>query len=114
MVTMANSETRLIIKKLKTNYQRYFLRAYQYQYWLVIVNNHFEDVYSVFLYTQKIKTKLTRSYELVYFSRSDQQYQDVQTALKQFSNLSISYRDTPHLIHPGRNVALDRVHGHNS
>lgn len=105
-------QTRLIIKMLRENYDRYFTRAYRYRYWLVIVNNHFEDVYSIFLYTQKIKTKLERSYELVNFKRNDVVYDDVLAALRTFSHLNITFRNTQHLVHPGHDVEYDKVHGH--
>lgn len=95
-------------------YDRYFIRAYRYHYWLVIVDNHFDGVYSIFLYTQKIKAQLVRSYELLTFAKDENRYQQVMTALKQHSKLSIEYRDTRHLIHPGTSVVQDTIHGHHS
>ncbi|WP_263849311.1 hypothetical protein [Lacticaseibacillus sharpeae] len=40
-----------VARQLEENYHRYFIRKYKYRYWLVVVDNHFEDIYSIFLYT---------------------------------------------------------------
>lgn len=99
-------------KELRSNYQHYFLRKYRYLYWLVVVNNHFDDIYSIFLYTRKQHTQLTRSYELVHFKRDPALYKQVMRALKQMSKLRIEMRDTRHLVHPGTDITHDTVHGH--
>lgn len=102
-------------RELLANYQKRFTRAYNYQYWIVVVNNHFEDCYSFFLYTKKVHTKLVRSYELVNFPNHDEKlYQQVLADFKAASNLSIEFRDTRHLVHPGTDILQDTVHGHGS
>lgn len=102
-------------RQLITAYQKYFKRTFNYQYWLVIVNNHFDHCYAIFLYTRKVHTQLLRSYELVHFSNQDQAlYQQVLADLKKTSRLSIEFRDTRHLIHPGTDIVQDTVHGHGS
>lgn len=102
-------------KTLLANYQEKFKRERNYQYWLVIVNNHFDDCYSFFIYTKKFGTKLVRSYELLCIpNRNSALYQQVLADLKAASNLSIEFRDTHHLVHPGTDILQDTVHGHDS
>lgn len=102
------------IREMLKLYDHYFTRAYRYRYWLVVVDNHFDGVYSIFLYTQKLKSRLVHSYELLMFSNEDDNYRLVMTALKKHSKLTIEYRDTRHLIHPGTSVVQDTIHGHSS
>lgn len=103
-----------IVHTMQENYEKYFTRKYRYQYWLVVVDNHFEDIYSIFLYTKKQRTKLLRSYELVHFKRDPEDYRHVMNNLREWSNLSIEYRDTKHLIHPGTDIVQDTTHGHSA
>ncbi len=51
------AESRELIEK----YHQYFKRLPHYQYWLVIVDNHFFDRYYFFIYSRKLQTKLVRS-----------------------------------------------------
>ncbi|WP_155287374.1 hypothetical protein [Lacticaseibacillus zhaodongensis] len=99
-------------REMRANYEHYFLRKYRYLYWLVVVDNHFEDIYSFFLYTRKQRTKLTRSYELVHFARDPVLYKEMLAALRRMSKLRIEMRDTRYLIHPGTDITHDTVHGH--
>lgn len=99
-------------QQLDQEYHQHFTQAYRYRYWLVVVNNHFEDVYSIFLYTQKQTAKLSRSYELLSFKRDPKTYARIMAHLKQISHLSIEYRDTHHLIVTGPMPTTDPVHGH--
>lgn len=99
-------------KELETEYKNRFKRLYNTRYWLVVVDNHFEDIYSFFMYNQKVRTKLQHSYELVHFPRDPKLYGIMIKKLKLLSKLSIEYRDTKHLIHPGKDITYDAVHGH--
>ncbi|MCI1892738.1 MAG: hypothetical protein ABF743_12430 [Schleiferilactobacillus perolens] len=101
------------LKTLWKNYDHYFTRKRNYRYWLVIVNNRFESIYSVFLYMQPVKKKLVRSYELIHF-RNDQPalYQTMMANIREHSHLDIIYRDTRHLVHPGQDITVDQQHGH--
>ena len=107
------TELRLGIKSMLSQYDHYFTRAPHTRYWLVVVNNHFEDCYSIFIYMQRLKAKLVKSYELANFQRFEMQYQAYLKALKQHSNLNIEYRDTSRLIHPDNVIKVDLIHGHN-
>lgn len=99
-------------KKLITQYRHYFKRLPHYQYWLVIVDNHFNDRYYFFLYNRRFKTKLVRSYELLALVHDKQKYQQVLADLKSVSQLSIEYRDTAHLVEPTPEIKVDKIHGH--
>lgn len=103
-----------IIHTMQENYEEYFTRKYHYRYWLVVVDNHFEDIYSIFLYTRKQHTQLLRSYELVHFKRDQADYRYIMSNLREWSNLSVEYRDTKHLIHPGTDIVQDTAHGHSA
>ncbi|MFT8417179.1 MAG: hypothetical protein ABF639_14315, partial [Lacticaseibacillus paracasei] len=95
------TELRLGIKSMLSQYDHYFTRAPHTRYWLVVVDNHFENCYSFFIYMQRFKAKLVKSYEIACFARDKGQYEHYLASLKLHSNLSIEYRDTLHLIHPG-------------
>lgn len=107
-------EMRLGIKSMLSQYDHYFTRAPRTRYWLVVVDNHFEDCYSFFIYMQRFKAKLTKSYEIACFKRNKDQYEHFLSSLKQHSNLSIEYRDTNHLILPDTEVQQDLIHGHSN
>ncbi|MGE9133941.1 hypothetical protein [Lacticaseibacillus paracasei] len=108
------TELRLGIKSMLSQYDHYFTRAPHTRYWLVVVDNHFEDCYSFFIYMQRFKAKLSKSYEIACFKRDKGQYEHFLSSLKQHSNLSIEYRDTRHLIKPDKMIDYDPFHGHNS
>ncbi len=102
------------IRKMLEAYDHYFTRVFHYRYWLVIVDNHFENCYSIFIYTQKLKARLVKSYEIACFKHDEAIYNQFLSALKEHSNLSIEYRDTRHLIKPDKMIDYDPFHGHNS
>ena len=106
-------EMRLGIKSMLSQYDHYFTRAPHTRYWLVVVDNHFEDCYSFFIYMQRLKAKLIKSYEISCFKRDKGQYEHFLSSLKQHSNLNIEYRNTRHLIHPDSDILEDLIHGHN-
>ncbi|MFD1466455.1 hypothetical protein ACFQ4L_10320 [Lapidilactobacillus mulanensis] len=99
-------------KELVEEYQAHFNKLYNSRYWLVVVNNHFDDIYSFFIYSEKVRGKIQRSYELVHFPRDPELYDKMIAKLKSISKLSIEYRDTRHLIHPGEDITHDTIHGH--
>lgn len=103
------AESRELIEK----YHQYFKRLPHYQYWLVIVDNHFFDRYYFFIYSRKLRTKLVRSHELLALVHDKRKYQQVLADLKSISNLSIEYRDTSHLVEPIPEITNDKIHGHN-
>ena len=107
------TELRLGIKSMLSQYDHYFTRAPHSRYWLVVVDNHFENCYSFFIYMQRFKAKLSKSYEIACFARDKGQYEHYLASLKLHSNLSIEYRDTLHLIRPDSDVSEDLIHGHN-
>ena len=94
------------------NFDRYFLRKYQWRYHLLIVDNHFFDCYSFFLQAQHHGEQLIHSYDLLEISHEPHLYQQVLTTLKQHTQLRIEFRDTHHLVHPGADLKQDLVHGH--
>jgi hypothetical protein len=108
------TELRLGIKSMLSQYDHYFTRAPHTRYWLVVVDNHFEDCYSFFIYMQRFKAKLTKSYEIACFKRDKGLYEHFLSSLKQHSNLSVEYRDTNHLILPDTEVQQDLIHGHSN
>lgn len=99
-------------KQLIETYRKYFKRERNTFYKIVIVNNHFDDVYSFFLYYKKADANLVHSPELISFDRDEDTFKQVLADFKSVSNLSIEYRDTRHLIHPGEDIVHDTVHGH--
>lgn len=106
------TQLRLGIKSMLSQYDHYFTRAPHTRYWLVVVNNHFEDCYSIFIYLQRFKAKLSKSYEIAGFARDKGQYEHYLASLKKHSNLSIEYRDTRYLICPDKYIQKDPIHGH--
>ncbi len=94
-------------------YERYFLRKYRYRYWLVLVNNHFDDVYTLFLYAIKHGDALLKSYELTQWDSQDEALtKTMLQAIRDMTQLSMERRDTRHLVHPGKDIVTDAVHGH--
>lgn len=100
-------------RKLIDVYHHYFKRLPRNLYWLVIVNNHFNDKYYFFLYNLKIGTELLHSHELLALVHDEAKYKQVLADLKAESNLRIEYRDTSHLVEPTAEITTDKVHGHN-
>ncbi|RNE16747.1 hypothetical protein [Lacticaseibacillus paracasei] len=107
------TELRLGIKSILSQYDHYFTRAPHTRYWLVVVDNHFENCYSFFIYMQRFKAKLVKSYEIACFDRDKSHYTHYLKALKQHSNLSVEYRDTNRLFRPDNEIKVDLIHGHN-
>ena len=106
------TELRLGIKSMLSQYDHYFTRAPHTHYWLVVVDNHFENCYSFFIYMQRLKAKLVKSYEIACFKRDKSLYKHYLASLRQHSNLNIEYRDTRHLICPDKYIQKDPIHGH--
>ncbi|GAA3190588.1 hypothetical protein [Lentilactobacillus kefiri] len=100
-------------RELIQNYHQYFKRLPHHQYWLVIVDNHFNNRYYFFIYSRKLKTRLVRSHELLALVHDKDKYEQVLTDLKQISHLTIEYRDTSHLVEPIPEITKDKIHGHN-
>ena len=107
------TELRLGIQSMLSQYDHYFTRAPHTRYWLVVVDNHFEDCYSFFIYMQRLKAKLIKSYEIACFNHSKEDYRNYMTALQQHTHLSVYFRDTHRLIHPDKVIKVDLFHGHN-
>ena len=95
-----------------THINLYFLRHYQWRYHILVVDNHLFGCYSFFLQARRNHTKLVHSYDLVEFKHDPELYREVLHDLKAFTNLTIEYRDTHHLVHPGMDIKSDMVHGH--
>lgn len=99
-------------KQLIANFDRYFLRRYQWRYHLLIVDNHLFDCYTFFLQAQRARERLIHSYDLLEIPHRPSLYQQVLADLKQHTELQIEYRDTHHLVHPGTDIVHDFEHGH--
>lgn len=99
-------------KMLIENFDNKFLRKYHWRYHILVVDNHFYDCYSFFLQAYHYPDKLHYSYDLVEFDHDKAKYGQVMKDLKAHTNLSIEYRDTHHLVHPGTDVVFDPSHGH--
>ncbi|QOP57258.1 hypothetical protein N4T21_15830 (plasmid) [Lacticaseibacillus paracasei] len=106
------TELRLGIKSMLSQYDHYFTRAPHTRYWLVVVDNHFEDCYSFFIYMQRFKARLSKSYEIACLKHDKGVYEHYLASLKKHSNLSIEYRDTRYLICPDKYIQNDLIHGH--
>lgn len=106
------TELRLGIKSMLSQYDHYFTRAPHIRYWLVVVDNHFENCYSFFIYMQRFKTRLSKSYELACFARDKGLYKHYLDALTKHSTLSVKYRDTRYLIYSDSYTFEDLIHGH--
>lgn len=101
-------------KVLLKNFDKYFLRKYHWRYHLLIVDNHLFGCYSFFLQAHRHGDKLTHSYDLLEIKHDPKLYEAVLRDLKSHTELSIEYRDTDHLVHPGQNINIDNNHGHYS
>lgn len=99
-------------KQLLANFDRYFLRRYQWRYHLLIVDNHFFDCFTFFLQAQRLHEQLIHSYDLLEIPHQQELYQQVLTDLKQHTALRIEFHDTHHLVHPGTDIVHDVNHGH--
>lgn len=99
-------------KMLLANFDQYFLRRYQWRYHLMIVDNHLFDCYTFFLQAQRANEKLLHSYDLLEIPRDETLYQQVLADLQAHTKLSIEFRNTHHLVHPGTNIVHDLEHGH--
>lgn len=99
-------------KTLIANLDQHFLRKFRWRYHVLIVDNHLFDCYSFFLQAHKQGERLTHSYDLLEIKHDKALYQQVLADLKAHTQLSIEYRDTHHLVHPGRDIVKDLTHGH--
>ncbi|WP_010623419.1 hypothetical protein [Companilactobacillus versmoldensis] len=99
-------------KELIRNYDKHFLRKYRWRYHLLIVDNHLFDCYSFFLQAHREKDKLLHSYDLLEIPHKEELYRQVLIDLKKHTQMSIEYRDTKHLVHPGSDIVHDLSHGH--
>lgn len=101
-------ESRTLIE----NFDKYFLRKYKWRYHLMIVDNHLFNCYSFFLQAHREKEKVIHSYDLLEIPHKQGLYKQVLADLKKHTQLSIEYRDTDHLVHPGVDIVKDLSHGH--
>lgn len=99
-------------KKLIENFDKYFLRKYHWRYHLLIVDNHLFHCYGFFLQAQKSDERLIHSYDLLEMPHDKELYQQVLVDLRSHTELSIEFRDTHHLVHPGKDIVRDLMHGH--
>jgi hypothetical protein len=99
-------------RQLIANYDKYFKRLYKWQYSILLVDNHFMDVYSFFMNAHKGGTKLHYSHDLMEMKRDPAKLEQVLTEFRTHSQMRIERRDTRHLIHPGRDIKVDLGHGH--
>ncbi|KRM27545.1 hypothetical protein LH991_01200 [Schleiferilactobacillus harbinensis] len=101
-------ESKLLLKR----YDHYFLREYNYRYWLVIVKNRFDNVYGFFIESQKKGEAIVHSNELLSLPFASGLYAEVLADLKAHSHLRIVPRDTAHLEKLVPAVTFDPLHGH--
>lgn len=99
-------------KQLLNNLDKYFLRKYKWRYHLLIVDNHYFHCYSFFLQAYRQGDKLLHSYDLLEIKHDKKMYEQVLKDLKAHSQLTIEYRDTHNLVHPGKDINYDTGHGH--
>lgn len=99
-------------KILIQNFDKHFLRKYNWRYHLLIVDNHLFDKYIFFLQTFKKNERLVYSYDLLEIEHDEKLYSEVLQDLRNHTQLRIEYRDTDHLVHPGKDIQLDKSHGH--
>ncbi len=99
-------------KTLIQNFERYFLHRYQWRYHVLVVDNHLFDCYSFFLQARRANERLVHSYDLLEIPHDPAVYDQVLADLKRHTQLSIEYRDTHHLVHPGTDIVRDLTHGH--
>ena len=101
-------------KTLFENLDRHFLRHYKWQYHILVVDNHLFNCFSFFLQARRVPYKLVHSYDLLEISHKKGLYQQILHDLKQHTKLTIEYRDTHHLVHPGQDIKKDLAHGHHA
>jgi hypothetical protein len=101
-------ESKLMLKNLNHHFQR----KYNWRYSILVVDNRFYSCYSLFLQAHHHPDLLHYSWDLVEFEHDKAKYGQVMRDLKQHCNLSIEYRDTDHLVHPGTDIVFDASHGH--
>lgn len=99
-------------KVLIENFDQKFLRKYRWRYHLLVVDNHLFDCYSFFLQAHRENEKLIHSYDLLEIPHNAQLYEQVLADLKAHTQLSIDYRNTRHLVRPGKIIGKDLDHGH--
>lgn len=99
-------------KTMLSNLNRHFLRKYKWRYSLLVVDNRFYNCYTFFLLGHHDHDKLHYRWDLVEFERNKAKYGQVLKDLKDHCQLSIEFRDTDHLVHPGTDVVFDASHGH--
>lgn len=101
-------ESKILIK----NIEKYFLRRYKWRYHILIVDNHLFNCYSFFLQAKRSGDKLVHSHDLLEIPHDQELYAIVMEDLKNYTALSIEFRDTHHLVHPGTDIVHDVDHGH--
>lgn len=101
-------------KTLIQNFDHHFLRKYNWRYHLLIVDNHLFSCYSFFLQANRKNDRVIHSYDLLEIPHNESMYKEVLKDLKKHTQLRIEYRDTDHLVHPGRDIVKDLAHGHYS
>ena len=99
-------------KQLLEKIDEKFKRKYNWRYHILIVDNHFMDEYLFFMQSYKHGTKLHYSDDLLEMPRNKALYGQVLKDLKEHCKLSIEFRDTHHLVHPGTDITFDASHGH--
>ncbi|MCI2172530.1 hypothetical protein [Schleiferilactobacillus perolens] len=99
-------------KLLLDRYDHYFTREPNTRYWLVIVNNHYDQMYGFFLYSQKGQEVTVYSHELLALPFSQDLYSQVYRDLQDHSDLPVEYRDTDDLVENVPAVEFDPLHGH--
>ena len=99
-------------KTLIQNFDKHFLRKYNWRYHLLIVDNKLFHCYSFFLQAYRKNEQLLHSYDLLEIPHDQATYQQILTDLKAHTQLRIEYRDTDHLVHPGKDIKYDVKNGH--
>lgn len=99
-------------RQLIANFDKYFLRKYQWQYHLMIVDNHYYDRYGFFMQAHRSGELLHYSYDLLEMAHDPDKYQQVLADLRNHTKMRIEFRNTHQLVHPGQDIVKDVVHGH--
>ncbi|MCM1636265.1 hypothetical protein [Latilactobacillus sakei] len=92
---------------------KYFLQKYGTRYWLVLVDNHFDNVFTLFIYSRFKRDQLTKSHEVITLSRNQMPKTELIKLIRKTSQLSLEFRDTRHLINVVEPIRFDPTHGHN-
>lgn len=91
---------------------KYFLQKYGTRYWLVLVDNHFDNLFSLFIYSRYKRDQLVKSHEVVSLSRNKMPKAELIKIIRKSSQLTLEFRDTRHLINIVEPVHFDPKHGH--